>query len=109
MFPDEFSLKAKDSTWGQSALPDIPPNGGVVLTGKAPHSKCGVRKHMGVRVPPPPLHRTINRLVQAPVDFGRRGLVRFVGSEVRAGLGAGFPGGTASAVELNAPAFYHVD
>ena len=28
---------------------------GVVLIGKAPHSKCGVRKHMGVRVPPPPL------------------------------------------------------
>ena len=28
--------------------------GGVVLTGKAPHSKCGGRKPMGVRVPPPP-------------------------------------------------------
>ena len=30
--------------------------GGVVLIGKAPHSKCGVRKHLGVRVPPPPLN-----------------------------------------------------
>ena len=33
----------------------IPDTGGVVLIGKAPHSKCGVRKHLGVRVPPPPL------------------------------------------------------
>lgn len=31
------------------------PPGGVVLTGKAPHSKCGGRKPLGVRVPPPPL------------------------------------------------------
>jgi hypothetical protein len=33
----------------------LPPSGGVALIGKAPHSKCGGRKPMGVRVPPPPL------------------------------------------------------
>jgi hypothetical protein len=33
-----------------------PPSfGGVVLIGKAPHSKCGAGNRMGVRVPPPPL------------------------------------------------------
>ena len=41
----------------ESGRPDL---GGVVLTGKAPHSKCGARKRMGVRVPPPPLYRFRN-------------------------------------------------
>lgn len=35
-----------------------PTPGGVVLTGKAPHSKCGGRKPMGVRIPPPPFAET---------------------------------------------------
>ena len=52
------------------------PIGGVVLTGKAPHSKCGVRKHLGVRVPPPPLRSpwmTLDRTLDGRERRPRRG------------------------------------
>src|SRR5690606_36071031 len=46
-----------DESQGRDADRALRPldSGGVVLTGKAPHSKCGGRKPLGVRVPPPPL------------------------------------------------------
>jgi hypothetical protein len=46
--------------------PVRPTPGGVVLTGKAPHSKCGGRKPMGVRIPPPPFKRTPRTGTHAP-------------------------------------------
>src|SRR5690606_2734302 len=41
-------------------------SGGVVLIGKAPHSKCGGRKPLGVRVPPPPPVVSFARTASGP-------------------------------------------
>jgi hypothetical protein len=63
--PGRALRSGRRGRWFKSSLPDwwaltaeCPSRevrqGGVALTGKAPHSKCGGRKPMGVRVPPPP-------------------------------------------------------
>ena len=54
--PVEHSLRERGVGGSNPPVPtEGYSRGGVVLTGKAPHSKCGAGNRLGVRVPPPPL------------------------------------------------------